>query len=131
MFAPDSRRLRGAAALAAAAVLAAAGCSTTIWPSRAPAPDAVDTPYQRDARTSSLEVPPDLSRSRIQDAYPVPGAKPRDTVLPAVEGMRIESEGRLRWLAAEASNPTSSGRPSATSGGGRASRSRSTTRGSG
>ena len=103
MFAPDSRRLRGAAALAAAAVLAAAGCSTTIWPSRAPAPDAADTPYQRAARTSSLEVPPDLSRSRIQDAYPVPGAKPRDTVLPTVEGMHIESEGRLRWLAAEAS----------------------------
>ena len=102
MFAPDSRRLRGAAALAAAAVLAATGCSTTIWPSRAPAPGGADTPYQRDARTSSLEVPPDLSRSGIRDAYPVPGAKPRETVLPGVEGMRIEREGRLRWLVAEA-----------------------------
>ena len=101
MFASDLRRLRGAAALAAAAVLAAAGCTTTIWPSRAPAPAADDSPYQRDARGTSLEVPPDLSRSGIRDAYPVPGAKPREAVLPTVEGIRIEREGRLRWLVAE------------------------------
>ena len=101
MFAPDSRRLRGAAAAAlAAAVLAAAGCAR-FGPPRAPEAAAPDTPYQRDNRTASLEVPPDLSRSGIRDAYPVPGAKPRETVLPGVEGMRIERDGRLRWLVAE------------------------------
>ena len=100
MSARSSHRLRGAAALAAAA-LAAAGCSG-FGPPRAPAPATADTPWQRDARASSLEVPPDLSRAGIRDAYPVPGTRPREAVLPAVEGMRIEREGRLRWLVAEA-----------------------------
>ena len=100
MYARSSLRLRGAAALAAAAVLAA-GCSGFTSP-RAPATAAADTPWQRDTSASSLEVPPDLSRSGIQDAYPVPAAHPREAVLPSVEGMRIERDGRLRWLVAEA-----------------------------
>ena len=87
-----------------AAALAAAGC-TGITPPRAPAPSA-DSPWQRDARVSSLEVPPDLSRSGVRDAYPIPGAGAREDarvpVLPGVEGMRIERDGRLRWLVAEA-----------------------------
>ena len=101
MFPRRSHRLRGAAALAAAAVLAAAGCTTAFKP-RAPAPAAPDTPYQSGARAASLEVPPDLSRGGVQDAYPVPGARPRNTVLPTVEGMRIERDGHLRWLVVEA-----------------------------
>ena len=101
MPARKSHRLRGAAALAAAA-LAAAGCT---YVSRPPPPPS-DTPYQRDVRQASLEVPPDLTRSGIRDAYPVPGADdPReraDAVLPRVEGVRIEREGTLRWLVVEA-----------------------------
>ena len=100
MSARNSHRLRGAAAVAAAA-LAAAGC-TGFGSPRAPEPAAADTPWQRDARASSLEVPPDLSRAGVQDAYPIPGTRPRGAVLPAAEGMRIEREGRLRWLVAEA-----------------------------
>jgi outer membrane protein assembly factor BamC len=89
------------AALAAGA-LAAAGCT---YVGRTPPPPS-DTPYQRDVRQASLEVPPDLTRSGIRDAYPVPGADdPSDraeTVLPRVEGVRIERDGHLRWLVAEA-----------------------------
>ena len=102
MLRRKSHRLRGAAALAAAAALVAAGC-TYVSP---PRPPPSDTPYQRDTRQTSLEVPPDLTRSGIRDAYPVPGADdasdPADAVLPRVEGIRIEREGTLRWLVAEA-----------------------------
>ena len=103
MLRRKSHRLRGAAALAAAAAaLAAAGCT---YVSRPPPPPS-DTPYQRDARQASLEVPPDLTRSGIRDAYPVPGAGDpsdrADAVLPRVEGVRIEREGTLRWLVVEA-----------------------------
>lgn len=95
-------RLRGAAALAAAA-LAVAGCT---YFSRPSPPPSETTPYQRAARQASLEVPPDLTRSGIRDAYPVPGvddARGRaDAVLPRVEGVRIEREGTLRWLVVEA-----------------------------
>ena len=103
MLPRNSNRLRGAAVLAAAAVaLAAASCT---YVNRPPPPPS-DTPYQRDARQASLEVPPDLTRSGIRDAYPVPGTEdasgPADTVLPRVEGIRIEREGTLRWLVVEA-----------------------------
>ena len=88
----------------AAAALATAGC-TQVGPPRTPDASA-DSPWQRDVRTASLEVPPDLSRSGIRDAYPIPGTGAREdgreAVLPVVEGMRIEREGRLRWLAADA-----------------------------
>ena len=81
-----------------------AGC-TGIGPARAPAP-AADSPWQRDARVSSLQVPPDLSRSGVQEAYPIPGAgareDARESVLPGAEGIRIERDGRLRWLVADA-----------------------------
>ena len=101
MLRRKSHRLRGAAALAAAA-LAAAGCT---YVSRPPPPPS-DTPYQRDVRQASLEVPPDLTRSGIRDAYPVPGADDpsdrADAVLPRAEGVRIEREGTLRWLVVEA-----------------------------
>ena len=101
MLRRKSHRLRGAAALAAAA-LAASGCT---YVSRPPPPPS-DTPYQRDVRQASLEVPPDLTRSGIRDAYPVPGADDpsdrADAVLPRVEGVRIEREGTLRWLVVEA-----------------------------
>lgn len=100
MYARSSLRFRGAAALAAVSVLAA-GCSGFV-PPRAPAPADPDTPWRRDTNVSSLEVPPDLSSSGVRDAYPVPGVRPREVVLPPVEGMRIERDGRLRWLVAEA-----------------------------
>lgn len=104
MLRRKSHRLRDAAALAAAAavMLAAAGCT---YVSRPPPPPS-DTPYQRDTRQASLEVPPDLTRSGIRDAYPVPGTDDpgdaADAVLPRVEGVRIEREGALRWLVVEA-----------------------------
>ena len=86
----------------AAALLAAAGCT---YVGRPPTPPS-DTPYQPDTRQTSLEVPPDLTGSRIQDAYPIPGAddpsESADAVLPSVEGVRIEREGALRWLVVEA-----------------------------
>ena len=86
----------------AAAALAAAGCT---YVSRPPPPPS-DTPYQRDVGQASLEVPPDLTRSGIRDAYPVPGADEpsdgADAVLPRVEGVRIEREGTVRWLVVEA-----------------------------
>lgn len=100
MYGRNPFRLRGAAALAAASVLVA-GCSGFV-PPRAPATADADTPWERDGGASSLEVPPDLSQSGVRDAYPVPGERPREAVLPAVEGMRIERDGRLRWLVAEA-----------------------------
>ena len=103
MYARNSFRLRGAAALAAASLLAA-GCSGFV-PPREPGTADADTPWRRDTSASSLEVPPDLSRSGVQDAYPVPSVRPREVVLPPVEGMRIERDGRLRWLVAEA-DPT-------------------------
>ena len=99
------RDLRGAAALAAA-VLAAGGCSY-IGPSAPPArgPPA-DSPYQRDTAQASLEIPPDLSRRGIRDAYPIPGPRSpgstAEAVLPDVPGMRVERDGRLRWLVVEA-----------------------------
>ena len=103
MTARNPHRLRdGAAALLAAAAVFAAGCSGFV-PPRAPESGVGDSPWQRDRRESSLEVPPDLSLAGVRDAYPVPGARPREpAVLPAVEGMSIEREGRLRWIAAEA-----------------------------
>ena len=95
--------VRGAAALAAVA-LAVGGCtfSTTPGPPIATSPD--DSPYQPDTSRGSLEIPPDLSSSGIQEAYPIPGVRDRDVsaVLPEVPGMRIEREGTLRWLAVEA-----------------------------
>ena len=91
--------LRGAAAALAAAL--AAGCSG-LMPQRTAAPPDPDTRWESDDRSAGLEVPPDLSRSAVRDAYPVPGARPRETVLPPVEGLRIERDGRLRWLVAEA-----------------------------
>ena len=99
------RDLRGAAALAAA-VLAAGGCSY-IGPSAPPArgPPA-DSPYQRDTAQASLEIPPDLSRRGIRDAYPISGPRSpgstAEAVLPDVPGMRVERDGRLRWLVVEA-----------------------------
>ena len=98
--------VRGAAALAAAAVLVAGGCtfSTSSAPPVSGVPD--DSPYQPDARQVTLEVPPDLSASGVRDAYPIPGAGKGDgetaTVLPEVSGMRIERDGPLRWLVVEA-----------------------------
>lgn len=97
---PD-RRAGAAAAAAIAAAAIAAGCSGFL-PPRTPAPPDPDTLWERDTGTASLEVPPDLSRSGVRDAYPVPGARPTETVLPPVEGMRIERDGRLRWLVVEA-----------------------------
>ena len=94
------RPSRAAAAAALAAAALAAGCSSLL-PPRAPTPPDPDTLWERDTG-SALEVPPDLSRSGVQDAYPVPGARPTETVLPSVEGMRIERDGRLRWLVVEA-----------------------------
>ena len=107
MLPRHSHRLRGAAAALAAAALAAGGCSY-VTPSGPPPPTrSADSPYERDARANSLEVPPDLSRAGIRDAYPVPGAGSREgsaeeAVLPAAEGMRVERDGRLRWLVVEA-----------------------------
>lgn len=95
------RRAPAAAAVLAAAALAA-GCSGFV-PPRAPEPAAGDSPWERGRGESSLEVPPDLSRAGVRDAYPVPGVRPPEpAVLPAVEGMSIERDGRLRWIAAEA-----------------------------
>ena len=100
---PHRHRLRAsAAALLAAAAVFAAGCSGVV-PSRAPESGASDSPWRHDRGGSPLEVPPDLSLAGVQDAYPVPGARPSEpAVLPAAEGMSIERDGRLRWIAAEA-----------------------------
>lgn len=100
MSARNRLRLRSAAAALAAAALAA-GCSGLV-PPRTSAPPDPDARWERDTGSAALEVPPDLSRSGVQDAYPVPGARPRETVLPPVEGMRIERDGRFRWLVVEA-----------------------------
>ena len=101
MRSTNSHRLRGAVALAAAA-LVAAGCT---YVSRPPPPPS-DTPYERDVSQASLEVPPDLTRAGISDAYPVPGTEAdsdrAEAVLPRVEGVRLEREGTLRWLVVEA-----------------------------
>ena len=102
MLWPVSGIVRRGAALAGAAVLAA-GCSNVA--SRAPELSG-DVPYQRDRRQASLEVPPDLSRVGIREAYPIPGASRggrkedagRVEVLPQVPDMRIERDGRLRRL---------------------------------
>ena len=93
--------LRATSALAAAA-LAVGGC-TYVGPTGPPAPRPVgDTPYQRDAGRATLEIPPDLSRAGVRDAYPVPGARAggraADTVLPEVPDMRVEREGPLHRL---------------------------------
>ncbi|MEW8334241.1 MAG: outer membrane protein assembly factor BamC [Candidatus Thiodiazotropha sp.] len=73
-----------------------------------------------------LEIPPDLSRSTIQDAMVVPGAgsasyeeyankreggrgraaSPSDEVLPEFENIRVERDGDQRWLVINAA-PTS------------------------
>ena len=99
------RDLRGPAALAAA-VLAAGGCSY-IGPSGPPARGAsADSAYRQDTPQASLEIPPDLSRRGLRDAYPIPGARSpgstAEAVLPEVPGMRVERDGRLRWLVVEA-----------------------------
>ena len=91
-------RLRFAVALVAAS--AAMGGCTFSGPFF---PESVsDTPYQHDRRQSSLEVPPDLSSAGLREAYPIPGARDpsrrADRVLPEVPDMRVEREGRLRWL---------------------------------
>ena len=93
--------MHGAAALAAAA-LAVGGCSFDRPFGPAPPRPSADTPYQRDTGRTSLEIPPDLSRAGIRDAYPVPGARAPgravDTVLPEVPDMRVEGEGELHRL---------------------------------
>ena len=94
--------LRATAAALSAATLALGGC-TYVGPTGPPAPrPAADTPYQRATSRASLEIPPDLSRAGIRDAYPVPAARAAgravDTVLPEVPDMRIEREGELHRL---------------------------------
>ena len=79
-------------------------------PVRPPARGApADSPYQRDTAQASLEIPPDLSRRGIRDAYPILGARSpgstAEAVLPEAPGMRVERDGRLRWLVVEAEPP--------------------------
>lgn len=98
---------RGAAALAAAALAAAAAGCTYIAPTAPPSPrPSENTLYQRDVRSAALEVPPDLSRVGVREAYPIPGARfpdrSVDSVLPEVPDMRVERDGELRWLVVDA-----------------------------
>ena len=96
------RGLRGAAVLAAAA-FAAGGC-TYLAPTAPPSPrPSGNTLYQRDVSQASLEVPPDLSRAGVREAYPIPGgARSRgarvDTVLPEVPDMRVERDAGVQRL---------------------------------
>ena len=96
------RGLRGAAVLAAAA-FAVGGC-TYVAPTGPPAPrPSGDTLYQGDTSRASLEIPPDLSRAGVREAYPIPGGARStgsrvDTVLPDVPDMRVERDGGLQRL---------------------------------
>ena len=98
--------LRGAVALAVAAALVAGGCTYGSLVG-APGPAQPGTArYESDARQASLEVPPDLSRAGVRDAYPIPGAgaggSGAASVLPEIPGMRLERDGLVRWLVVEA-----------------------------
>ena len=94
--------LRGATMLVAAA-FAAGGC-TYVAPTAPPSPrPSGDSLYQRDASRASLEVPPDLSRAGVREAYPIPGGAGSegarvDTVLPDVPDMRVERDGGVQRL---------------------------------
>lgn len=94
--------LRGATVLAAAA-FAAGGC-TYVAPTAPPSPrPSGNTLYQRDVSRASLEVPPDLSRAGVREAYPIPGGAGSkgagvDMVLPDVPDMRVERDGGLQRL---------------------------------
>ena len=104
MTASISGVVRAGTVLAGAALLAA-GCSGVV--SRDPAPSS-NTPYQRDRSETPLEVPPDLSRAEIREAYAIPRAAGRGggrgpdagavEVLPGAPDMRVERDGRLRRL---------------------------------
>ena len=111
MFRPVPQRpLRTGAVLLGAAALAAGGCSNFTDGERGRELPASGAPYQSDRARAALEVPPDLSREGIRDAYPIPGAsssgaeKGRDAreVLPQAPDMRVERDGRLRRLVVEA-----------------------------
>lgn len=104
MFRPVSRPLRtGAVLLGAAALAAAGGCSDFTLGGSGREPPASGAPYRSDRVPTTLEVPPDLSRAGIRDAYPIPGAasgggRKELAVLPQVPDMRVERDGRLRRL---------------------------------
>ena len=107
MFRCVSRPLRTGAVLLGAAALAAGGCSNFTIGGSGPEPSASGAPYQSDRVRTTLEVPPDLSRAGIRDAYPIPGAasgggaaegRKELAVLPQVPDMRVERDGRLRRL---------------------------------
>ena len=108
MFRPVSRRpLRTGAVLVGAAALAAGGCSSFTFGGGGREPPASGAPYRSDTVRTTLEVPPDLSRAGLRDAYPIPGAatggrggegRGEIAVLPRVPDMRVERDGRLRRL---------------------------------
>ena len=95
--------LRRGAASAALAALIAGGCGKPMSGAGGASPGGK---YQADSAQSSLEVPPDLSRSGIRDAYEIPGASaavPKSRgetsrVLPEVPDMRVERDGAGRRL---------------------------------
>ena len=106
MFDRNLQGLRGAVALAVAAALVAGGCTYSSLVG-VPGPAEPGTArYESDARQASLEVPPDLSRAGVRDAYPIPGAgaggSGAASVLPEIPGMRVERDGLVRWLVVEA-----------------------------
>ncbi len=92
------------------------GCSTPLEemiPDRRP-------DYQKSKTSSELQLPPDLSSSTVNDqlqnqslttglespVFVPAGSSPsspvvRETVLPAIAGMRVERDGQRRWLVIE------------------------------
>lgn len=111
MFRPISQPLRTGAILLGAAALALGGCSNFSFGGGGREPSSPSGgAYQSDRASTSLELPPDLSREGIRDAYPIPGAasggrsgqnRAAVAVLPEVPEMRVERDGRVRRLVVE------------------------------
>ena len=99
--------------LAACAMLVG-GCSGLVGDASDPGSPYDKTKYKSSKSVAPLEVPPDLVGTRMREALEIPGvaatysqyaggeegtgSQSPSSVLPKVEGARIERSGALRWL---------------------------------
>lgn len=100
--------LRIPAVVTAALILTACGTVKEYWPAK-------EADYKQSRREPSLELPPDLRSSEIEDSLVIPSATlseyeteartraPSEAgVLPQPENIEVRQDGRQRWLVVQA-----------------------------
>lgn len=117
MIAWPRRRCIFVAGLVSLALALMSGCSGTIEDELDRVLPSKEPRYKSSRSVKPLEIPPDLSSAAVGDSYPVPDnsadgsttyseyatggnrtASIENTVLPRVDGVRIERSGDERWL---------------------------------